>query len=451
VSGEVEEEGHILRRNDNQLIRRLAGDVLRISTAVGLAQVLALAATPLLTRLYTPEAFGHLAFFSAMLTTLMPLASLRYEWALPLPSHRPAALDLLALCFVVAVGSSLAVALIAPLAWPILSRWTAFGARELMLLPFGVLVLGLHAVVTGWLVRDRAFSQVALVRFATTVGGIACQIVLAAYGDPTSLIAGFLGGYLLGASIGAYHCRRVVAESAARVRLSGLREVAAEYRLFALITAPSGLINAIGAQLPSIVLPSLYGLAVTGQYSLAQRVLSQPIVLVGQAAYQIFWANAARLSVEEPARLWPLFLRLNACLLGVMAPCLALTWLGPTIFGFVFGAAWVEAGSFAGVMVVASFLGLAAQSTTTLEIYRLNHWMAGWELMRLIMMLGALGAAARMMLSPAICIVGITIVLTVSNLVLLGLNALALWRVKFRAEQADHPGGGVPKTPIGRV
>ena len=75
-----------------------------------------------------------------------------------------------------------------------------------------------------------------------------------------------------------------------------------------------------------------------------------------------------------------------------------------------------------------------SDETRTLEIYRLNHWMAGWELMRLVLMLVALGIAARTMLSPTMCIIAITIILTTCNLTLLGLNTLAIWRVTVRAE-----------------
>src|SRR5215813_9645325 len=52
------ESGQILSRSDTQdrtLIRRVATDVLRIAAAAGLAQLLALIAVPLLTRLYNPE------------------------------------------------------------------------------------------------------------------------------------------------------------------------------------------------------------------------------------------------------------------------------------------------------------------------------------------------------------------------------------------------------------
>jgi O-antigen/teichoic acid export membrane protein len=433
------------RRKDSDyrrgtLFQRVAGDILRISGAVGLAQVLAFAVAPLIARQYSPEAFGHFAFFSAIVTILVPLASLRYEWALPLPVEDSTALDLLALCMAVVTASSLAVASLSLLASPIIVAWTNIGATEMMLLPLAILALGLHAVATGWLVRHQAFSQLARVRFTTIIGVVACQIALGAIdAGPTSLILGFIGGYILGLALAAYRCRRALLRSAARLRLRRIGRIAAEYRAFAMITAPSGVVNAIGSQLPSMVLPSLYGLAVTGQYSLANRVVSQPTVFAGQAVNQVFWSNAARLVVEEPASLWPLFLRLSILLAAVMTPGFVLIWFGPEIFGFVFGAAWRPAGGFAGVLIVASFLGLVAQSTTSLHVYRLNHWMCAWEFINLILMIAALAAAAQLSFSPMACTVAITAALVIAHALLLALNARAIRRVNLQAERADHP------------
>lgn len=410
-------------------IGRFAGDVLRISGAIGLAQVVAVAAMPLITRLYSSEAFGHFALFNATVTILMPLASLRYEFALPLPSEESSALDLLTLCLALVVGSSLAVALLSLLLWPIFAEWTRIRGQEMMFLPLALLALGLNAVMTSWLVRNRAFSQLAHVRFATMVGTVACQIALGQLSaDSTGLILGFVGGYLLGFALAVYQCHAALFAAASRGRVRNVWGAAAEYYSFAVISAPSGIVNAVGSQGPSIVLLYLYGPAITGQFSLAQRVLSQPMVFAGQAVKQVLWGNAARLLVDDPGRLWPLFLRVNAFLLAAMAPGLILIWFGGAIFAFVFGSAWAQAGDFAGVMVPAAFLGLAAFGTTALELYRLNHWMSAWECLRLALVVGALAAAWRMNLPPMVCVVAVTAASAVANVTLLGLNAVSLRR-----------------------
>jgi len=422
------------------LIRRIIGDILRISGAEGLAHILALAASPLIARLYSPEAFGQFAMFNALVTMLTPLTSLRYEWALPLPREEASALDLLALCIVLVAISSLALAIINPFLWPMLAKWIGVSGTEIMLLPVAIFAMGLHAVVTNWLVRERAFREVARVRFTTMVGAVACQIGIGClFAGPRSLILGMIAGYLLGLALAGYHCRRALWRSAARMDLNGMRGTAAEYRSFALITAPSGAVNALGSQMSSMVLPSLYGLAVNGQYSLARRVLAQPMVLIGQTVNEVLWGNAARLFAEDPARLWPLFLQLNICLLAVMAPSLVLMFFGTEIFAFVFGERWEQAGSFAGIMIAASFLGLAAQGTTSLHIYRLNHWMSLWEVLQLLLIVVALVAAWRMALSPVVCIVGITAAQAASHATLLGLNALAVRRVLRKSEPPQRP------------
>jgi len=415
------------------LARQVVSDVLRIAGAAGLAQALAFAAAPLLTRLYTPEAFGKFAVFGALVTILAPLGSLRYEWALPLPADEAQAHHLLALCLVAVGCSSVVVAFTGSL----VAQWTDVSGGTIALLPVAIFVFGLHTAVTGWLVRDRAFAQLARVRFVTIVGILACQLGLGQLRPSvTSLILGFIGGYVVGLILASYACSRALLAMAACVHLGGIRQVAAEYRSFAIFTSPAGVINAIGSQLPNLLLPSLYGPAVTGQYSLAQRVLGQPMALVGQAVNQVLWGNAARLLTDEPAGLWPLFVRLNACLLALMLPGLALTWIGAEVFTFIFGPAWGQAGSFAGVMIVASFIGLAAQGTTGLHVYRLNHWMSAWEVVQLVLTVFAFGGALQMSWSPMSCIVAVTAAFAVSNAILLALNAVAVRRLSHRAREA---------------
>lgn len=416
------------------LFGRVAGDILLITGAAGSAQVLALAAAPLITRLYNPEAFGQFALFNAAVATLYPLAALRYDLALPLPADEESALDLLALCIVLIMGSSIAVAGLIMCAAPLLSGWTGFTGAELMLLPIGILAFSLNGTATNLLSRYSAFSHLAYMRFATTGGMIVGQVALGWLMGPDirGLIFGSIAGWIFGVVIGAPRLRPVLARCLGSVRPVRIQRVAAEYRSFAIITAPSNVVNAVGSQLPNIAFTALYGLAIGGQYALAQRVLTQPMAFVGQACNQVFWGNAARLFVEEPARLWPLFLRLNIVLIVVMLPGLVVTWYGREIFTLVFGPAWGEAGDFAGVLILAGFIALAAQGTTSLHVYRLNHWMSLWEILNLILIASVLAAAAGADLSPAGCVAALSAALAVSNATLFGLNAVAVRRAARR-------------------
>ncbi len=421
------------KATNGTFIGRVVGDVMRISGAVGLGQMLAFAAAPLLTRLYSPEAFGHFAILNALINILLPLISLRLNWALPLPRREATARSLLVLCMLVTAVSAPLIALLGTLLHPMLTGWIDISVTDIWLLTAALLVTGLHEVSLSWLVRLRAFSQVAGVRFITLVGVVGCQIVFAArLPDASSLLLGYIGGYGLGVIRAVYHCRATVLESLRGVNPRHMRRLAARYRRFPLVATPSSIISGVSAQVPSLALPALYGFAMAGQWSLAGRVLWQPTALIGQAVGQVFWGNAARLQREDPKRLWLLFLFLNGSLLALMAPALTLNWFGPALFSLVFGPAWEPAGHFAGIMVLSSVLGLASHGTESLHIYGLNHWMAGWEIARLVFIGCALASAWQLELSATGCVIALTVAYVVTYAALIALNALAIRRLQTR-------------------
>lgn len=393
--------GHSVRQH-RAFLRRAAGDVLRIAGTVGLAQVIAFAASPLLTRLYTPEAFGHFAMLGTIVTILTPLVSLRYAWALPLPRDEEVARDLLALAVLVTFGVTVTVGIVGALAWMAPQDWIEIRIVDVVLLAVALLAIGLHDVAINWLLRNQTFSQIAALRFATLVGTALCQLVFALI-EPgaTGLMLGFIGGYLLGCARAAQVWRHTVTACVHGLAdLHRLRRVAVDHRQFAVLSAPSGVVNGVGRLLPNIVLPSLYGLAVVGQWSLTQRVLWQPIALVGQAANQVFLGNAARLQTQDPGQLWLLFLIITAALFAAMAPGVILIWYGPAIFALVFGPGWEQAGRFAGIVVLSGIFTLASQGTACLHVYGLNRWMSSWEVARLLLVAWVCSVVWWLGLSP---------------------------------------------------
>ena len=85
-----------------------ATDVLKLVTGTTLAQVIAVLASPLLTRLYGPEAFGFLALSTSIITSIIRVvACMRYELAIMLPKTDEEAANLLGLsllCVTVITG-----------------------------------------------------------------------------------------------------------------------------------------------------------------------------------------------------------------------------------------------------------------------------------------------------------------------------------------------------------
>ena len=72
-----------------------AGDVLKLVSGTTLAQAIGILITPILTRLYAPEAFGTLALFTSITSILSVIACMRYELAIMLPESDEEAANLL--------------------------------------------------------------------------------------------------------------------------------------------------------------------------------------------------------------------------------------------------------------------------------------------------------------------------------------------------------------------
>ena len=98
-----------------------ATDVLKLVTGTTFAQIIAILASPLLTRLYGPEAFGFLALFTSITSIIGVIACMRYEMAIMLPKTDEEAANLPALCL-------LSVAVVCGLTMPALY----FGADALL-------------------------------------------------------------------------------------------------------------------------------------------------------------------------------------------------------------------------------------------------------------------------------------------------------------------------------
>src|SRR5476651_1223860 len=86
-------------------------------TGSGVGQLVSVLLSPILTRLYSPQQFGILSVYTAILVILVVLASLRYELALTLVASEEEAMNLAAVCFCVLMATT-AVIGVAAFAFP---------------------------------------------------------------------------------------------------------------------------------------------------------------------------------------------------------------------------------------------------------------------------------------------------------------------------------------------
>ena len=78
-------------------------NVLTLMTGTTIAQAIPIAISPILTRIYTPEDFGVVALFMAIVMIFGSIISARYEFAIMLPEKEVDAINLVALSILIMI------------------------------------------------------------------------------------------------------------------------------------------------------------------------------------------------------------------------------------------------------------------------------------------------------------------------------------------------------------
>jgi len=148
-----------------------ATDVLKLVTGTTFAQVITILASPLLTRLYGPEAFGFLALFTSITSIIGVVACMRYEMAIMLPKTDEEAANLLGLCLLcVAVVSGLTVPALYFGGDAILSMLRAPGLEPyLILVPVFVFISGVFLALNYWNSRTKHFGRLSVARVISSL------------------------------------------------------------------------------------------------------------------------------------------------------------------------------------------------------------------------------------------------------------------------------------------
>lgn len=323
-----------------------ARGVVAVASGTAAGQLLVLLASPILTRLYSPEQFGIYGAFAALLGIVGPFAGLRYELAIQLPRSDKKAETALGLTLICVFGVTVVVAILVAIFRENVAAWVHSPslAAYLWLLPLGVLLQGTSQTFAQWATRTRAFNRFSLAQLQTSLGATVSKVGLGlAHVGTLGLIVGQIIGLWAGLA-GLYRIFKN-REKAGRIRLSRVQGIATarRYRRFPLYMSGATLINGTSNHMPPLLLAGFFSPAAAGFYVIAQRVGAAPLTFIGNAVRNVFFPNAAE--AQREGRLGELTTKAFTALLktGTM-PLAALAFIAPDLFALVFGEEWRQAG-----------------------------------------------------------------------------------------------------------
>lgn len=368
---------------------------IKIASTSAICQVLSVAALPVLSRLYTAEAFGLLTTYMTVHAIALSVATWRVDWILP--TMRDA--DGACAAFLMGVSVSMGMAVLLALSLATGEAVTSAlrippGSALPSLLPLGVLLGALQLLLQAWYVFGGSLGVVGLSKLLQTALTLAVSLFAGflALGDD-----GLLWGYVLGFGAAVLtllfgnkpRCHGIGARLLDGFAL--LREHAGQLAA----SSGLGLINVLMAMMMPLLIIRFYGQEVIGWYGLVFRAATAPMNLITVAVVQSFWAEAAKLVKTDPFSLRMFYLG-AVKRLAILALFIAIAaLLGPYYVPIIFGREeWGGAGPLLAA-VTPYLVGLAIFSPTThLIVYNKAHWQLYCDLGTLLLAGAAFSAAA---------------------------------------------------------
>lgn len=377
------------------------GNVTRMITGGLLAQLIAIISIPFLTRLYTPEDFGHMGVWLGIFAIVSPLATLRYDLVLPLPEKEADAWSLFRWAVKVCLWISIAVFLFLwfvriPLACLLDSSKLAI---YLPLIGCLLFCSGWNNLWLYWGLRHKAFGLVAQTAVTSSLVGNVTKLVAGCSGLG---ISGLIVGTFLQHFAQGWTLRRKLSHAVPTNRNSGApKTLLRRYQSFPRYRLPQDWFSALAHQLPNLILAAAYGPVMVGFYLLALRLVDTPIGLLSESVRQVFYPKAAEIH-RDGQQLFSYVWKLSAGLILLTLPIIfLLVALGESIFRAVFGPEWAEASAFAVPLVIMVSTALVTMPVNTVvPVLDMNRQLLIYEVLSSILRLLVL-LLATSYLSPS--------------------------------------------------
>lgn len=349
--------------------------VLKLVSGTGLAQLIGIAVSPLITRLYSPSDFGQFGLYVSIIAILSVGVSGRYEMAIMLPKSNRKASQLLALCLVLIVLFSGLLALGICMYHILFAEMKPIG-KWLYILPIGVLLRGLYNTLTNWTNRKKKYSALSIAVILQRISISSTQLLVGFL--IAASIWGLIAGQIMGVMVSVLFLGGLVIKTnkpyIKQWNLVSIKKVAKAYKNFPQFSMASGWLNTLSLEIPVLLLSFYFDANEVGYYILAKQVVQLPLGIIGQGVGKVFFqqASVVKDNADQLMRLFFSTIK-KLALIGII-PMGVLLLFGDQLFSIFFGEKWEFSGVIAQILSPWLFFAFIASPVSSLfSIIKKNY------------------------------------------------------------------------------
>lgn len=362
-------------------------NVLILMTGTVVAQAIPIAISPILTRIYSPEDFGLLALFFAILSIFSVIVNGRYETAVMLPIKEEDALHLFALGIIINTIFSTIILVIVILFNDSITK--ALGNDEISLwlyfIPIALFFTGLFNILNSINNRQKNYKDIASATITKSMVMALIQVLV-------GLVKSGAGGLILGQIVAQFFAnvklfKNIVQDKKIFFSIKKIKIIALaiKYKKFPIFSLPSALANVLSGHLSNILISSFYSVATLGFYSLVQRVLGIPSALIGNSIGQVYYEEATRARKKNGMTGNIFNATLKKLIIVGFPSFFMLFFIIEELFAFVFGEEWRIAGHYAQIVIPMFCISFVVSSLSlTYDIFEALKIELLWQVVLLV-------------------------------------------------------------------
>ncbi|HEI9415235.1 TPA: type 8 capsular polysaccharide synthesis protein Cap8K [Staphylococcus aureus] len=273
-------------------LNKFIGDSLLMILSSGIAQVILIITTPIITRLYSPTEFGEFTIFSNIAMILIPIINARYDLLIVNTKNDRSANILSQISFLISL-------LILLILIPIfaISAWLYPNfILDFIFIIIMLFLVSLTNIFTNYLNKERKYKVLSLINVFRAGSMALLQIIfgLLALGS-LGLIIGFSLSYIAGITLGYKTFKKhfnIVRDK------EETKALFLENKNQLVYSTPSILLNSLSFSVVVFFIGILYTNTEVGIYGMAIRVLGIPVTIISLGLSKIFMQQANDYYIE---------------------------------------------------------------------------------------------------------------------------------------------------------
>lgn len=341
-----------------------------VSTLVSgsfIAQLIAVACSPFITRLFTSEEMGILTLVTSGTSMFGSVLSLRYDMAIVYEDDDRNIFPLILLSLSTALFLSAIISILMFIYFYLFSKTNYPPSLAAIFTFVQCILFALINTLTSYNNRSREYTSISSANIFRSLGQNLGTIFSGVFKlGATGMIAAQTFGYFLGMGRQAKTLLKQKVHIS-KVSVVDVRRVAYKHRRQALWSSPAALLYALSTTCINFIIEIVYGSSTLGFYSLAYRMLAIPINVFAGNVSKVFAERASREKAETGSFRRLLSRTLAFMTFGSIPILIVLEVFAPTLFSIAFGEQWRPAGLYVQIlapMYTLSFISTSLSATT---------------------------------------------------------------------------------------